>query len=260
MSSTHKDGDGMSDTSNDQRVAIVTGGARGIGAAITTNLARAGVHVAAGYSANREAADELAGKLIAEGASVSVHQGNVGSPEDCQRVAGEVLELKGRIDHLVNNAGITVDKTMRKMTVDDWHAVLRINLSGAFYMSKAVLETMIERGFGRIVNISSLIGQTGGIGQANYAASKSGLFGLSQSLAQEVARKGITVNCVAPGFVDTEMVAAVPEEVLAKLLKGVPVGRLGQASEIARAVAFLVDDDAGYITGSVISVNGGLDM
>jgi len=250
----------MSDQSNDQRVAIVTGGARGIGAAITTTLARSGVHVAAGYSSNRDAADELAGKLIAEGASVSVHQGNVGSPEDCLRVAGEVLELKGRIDHLVNNAGITVDKTMRKMTVDDWHAVLRINLSGAFYMTKAVLETMVERGFGRIVNISSLIGQTGGVGQANYAASKSGLFGMSQSLAQEVARKGITVNCVAPGFIDTEMVAAVPEKVLASLLAGVPVGRLGQASEIARAVAFLVDDDAGYITGSVISVNGGLDM
>jgi acetoacetyl-CoA reductase len=250
----------MSDQSNGQRVAIVTGGARGIGAAITTALARSGVHVAAGYSSNAQAADELAGKLQAEGASVSVHQGNVGEPADCNRVVDEVMKLRGRVDYLINNAGITVDKTMRKMTVEDWHAVLRINLSGAFYMSKAVLEHMLERGFGRIVNISSLIGQTGGIGQANYAASKSGLFGLSQSLAREVARKGITVNCVAPGFIDTEMVAAVPEQVLAKLLKGVPVGRLGQASEIARAVRFLVDDDAGYITGSVISVNGGLDM
>jgi acetoacetyl-CoA reductase len=250
----------MSDQSNGQRVAIVTGGARGIGAAITTALARSGAHVAAGYSSNREAAEELAGMLGAEGASVSVHQGNVGSPEDCLRVAAEVLEQQGRIDYLVNNAGITVDKTMRKMTVEDWHAVLRINLSGAFYMTKAVLDHMLERGFGRIVNISSLIGQTGGIGQANYAASKSGLFGLSQSLAQEVARKGITVNCVAPGFIETEMVAAVPEDLLVKLIEGVPVGRLGQASEIARAVAFLVDDDAGYITGSVISVNGGLDM
>jgi acetoacetyl-CoA reductase len=250
----------MSEQSNGQRVAIVTGGARGIGAAITTALARSGVHVAAGYSSNAKAAEELAGKLNAEGASVSVHQGNVGEPADCSRVVDEVMTLRGRVDYLVNNAGITVDKTMRKMTVEDWHAVLRINLSGAFYMSKAVLEHMLERGFGRIVNISSLIGQTGGIGQANYAASKSGLFGLSQSLAKEVARKGITVNCVAPGFIETEMVAAVPEEVLAKLLKGVPVGRLGQASEIARAVQFLVDDDAGYITGSVISVNGGLDM
>jgi acetoacetyl-CoA reductase len=250
----------MSDQSNGQRVAIVTGGARGIGAAITTALARSGVHVAAGYSRNAQAAEELAGKLGAEGASVSVHQGNVGEPADCNRVVDEVMEQRGRVDYLVNNAGITVDKTMRRMTVEDWHAVLRINLSGAFYMSKAVLEHMIDRGFGRIVNISSLIGQTGGIGQANYAASKSGLFGMTQSLAREVARKGITANCVAPGFIETEMVAAVPEEVLAKLLEGVPVGRLGQASEIARAVQFLVDDDAGYITGSVISVNGGLDM
>jgi acetoacetyl-CoA reductase len=250
----------MSDHSNGQRVAIVTGGARGIGAAITTALARSGVHVAAGYSRNAQAAEELAGKLGAEGASVSVHQGNVGEPADCNRVVDEVMKLRGRVDYLVNNAGITVDKTMRKMTIEDWHAVLRINLSGAFSMSKAVLEHMIDRGFGRIVNISSLIGQTGGIGQANYAASKSGLFGMTQSLAREVARKGITANCVAPGFIETEMVAAVPEQVLAKLLEGVPVGRLGQASEIARAVQFLVDDDAGYITGSVISVNGGLDM
>jgi acetoacetyl-CoA reductase len=244
----------------DQRVAIVTGGARGIGAAITTTLARHGVHVAAGYSSNAKAAEELAGKLTAEGASVSVHQGNVGVPEDCQRVVAEVLEQRGRVDYLVNNAGITVDKTVRKMTVDDWHAVLRINLSGAFYMTKAVLDHMLTNGFGRIVNISSVIGETGSVGQANYASSKAGLIGFSKSLAQEVARKGITVNCVAPGYIETEMVAAVPPEVLEKLLKGVPVGRLGQASEIARTVAFLVDDDAGYITGSVIAVNGGLDM
>jgi acetoacetyl-CoA reductase len=250
----------MSDHSNGQRVAIVTGGARGIGAAITTALARSGVHVAAGYSSNAQAADELAGKLGAGGASVSVHQGNVGEAADCNRVVHEVLEQRGRVDYLINNAGITVDKTMRKMTIEDWHAVLRINLSGAFYMIKAVLDHMLERKFGRIVNISSVIGQTGSVGQVNYAASKSGLFGLSQSLAQEVARKGITVNCVAPGYIETEMLAAVPEEVLAKLLKGIPVGRLGQASEIARTVQFLVDDDAGYITGSVISVNGGLDM
>jgi acetoacetyl-CoA reductase len=250
----------MSDQSRGQRVAIVTGGARGIGAAITTALARSGVHVAAGYSSNAQAAEELSGKLGAEGASVSVHQGNVGEPADCNRVVDEVLEQRGRVDYLVNNAGITVDKTMRRMTVEDWHAVLRINLSGPFYMTKAVLDHMIANEFGRIVNISSVIGQTGSVGQANYAASKSGLFGLSQSLAKEVARKGITVNCVAPGYIETEMVASVPEEVLAKLLKGVPVGRLGQASEIARAVQFLVDDDAGYITGSVISVNGGLDM
>ena len=245
---------------SERRVAIVTGGARGIGAAITTALARSGVHVAAGYSSNSKAAEELAGKLATEGASVSVHQGNVGEPEDCQRVVGEVLETYGRVDYLVNNAGVTVDRTMRKMSVEDWHAVLRVNLSGAFYMTKPVLDHMLERRFGRIVNISSVIGQMGNIGQVNYAASKAGLFGLTQSLARETASKGITVNCVAPGYIETEMVAGVPPEVLDKIVGKVPVGRLGQASEIARAVAFLVDDDAGYITGSVISVNGGMDM
>lgn len=252
----------MTDVMHDseRRVAIVTGGARGIGAAITTTLARSGVHVAAGYSSNSKTAEELAGKLAAEGASVSVHQGNVGVPEDCQRVVGEVLETYGRIDYLVNNAGVTVDKTMRKMSVEDWHAVLRVNLSGAFYMTKPVLDHMLERKFGRIVNISSVIGQMGNIGQVNYAASKAGLFGLTQSLARETASKGITVNCVAPGYIETEMVAAIAPEAFDKIVAKVPVGRLGQASEIARAVAFLVDDDAGYITGSVISVNGGMDM
>jgi acetoacetyl-CoA reductase len=244
----------------ENRVAIVTGGARGIGAAITDMLARDGVHVAIGYSANRTAAQDLERKLGAEGLSVSVHQGNVGQPEDCRRVAEEVLADHGRVDYLVNNAGVTVDKTVRKMTVDDWHAVLRINLSGAFYMTKAVLDHMIERHSGRIVNISSMVGQTGNVGQANYAASKAGLFGFTKSLALEVARKGITVNCVAPGYTDTEMVAAIPKDVLDKAVAAIPVGRLGHAREVARAVQFLVDDDAGYITGSVISVNGGLEM
>lgn len=244
----------------EERVAIVTGGARGIGAAISKALAVDGVHVAMGYSANRAAAADLAGKLGAEGCSVSVHQGNVGQPEDCRRVAEEVLAAHGRIDYLINNAGVTVDKTVRKMTVDDWHAVLRINLSGAFYMTKAVLDHMLGNGFGRIVNISSMVGQTGNIGQANYAASKAGLFGFTKSLALEVARKGITVNCVAPGYTDTEMVAAVPKDVLDKVVATIPVGRLGESREIARAVRFLLDDDAGYITGSVISVNGGLEM
>jgi acetoacetyl-CoA reductase len=248
------------DTHPEPRTAIVTGGARGIGAAITTALAKQGVHVAAGYSSNSKAAEELAGKLQAEGGSVSIHQGNVGEPDDCQRVVSEVLKQRGRVDFLVNNAGITVDKTVRKMTVEDWHAVMRVNLSGAFYMTKAVLDYMTGNNFGRIVNISSVIGESGAIGQANYAASKSGLFGFSKSLAQEVARKGVTVNCVAPGYIETEMVAAIPEKVLEKLIGKVPIGRLGQASEIARAVQFLVDDEAGYITGSIISVNGGLDM
>jgi acetoacetyl-CoA reductase len=245
---------------SDKRVAVITGGARGIGAAITEALARDGVHVAAGYSSNRAPAEELEKKLTAEGLSVSIHQGNVGEPADCQRVVDEVLATHGQIDYLVNNAGVTVDKTVRKMTVEDWHAVLRINLSGAFYMTKAVLEHMLQRGFGRVVNISSVIGQTGNIGQANYSASKAGLFGFSQSLALETARKGITVNCVAPGFIETDMFAAIPKEVVDKILTTIPVGRLGQAHEVARAVQFLLDDAAGYITGSVLNVNGGLDM
>src|SRR6202011_5992640 len=150
----------------------------------------------------------------------------------------------GRVDYLVNNAGVTVDKTVRKMTVDDWHAVLRVNLSGAFYMTKAVLDHMLGRGSGRVVNISSAIGETGNIGQANYAASKSGLFGFTKSLALETARKGITVNCVAPGFTDTEMVAAVPKEALEIVIEKIPMRRLGQASEIARMVRFLCEDES----------------
>jgi acetoacetyl-CoA reductase len=242
------------------RVALVTGGTRGIGAAISLSLAGAGAAVAAGFSSNRATADEFRQTLLRGGTGASVHQGNVGDPEDCLRVVREVVEQHGGLDILVNNAGVTLDRPVLTMTVDDWHKVLRINLSGAFYMSKAVLEHMLERGSGRIVNISSVIGQTGNVGQVNYAASKSGLFGMSQSLAREVARKGITVNCVAPGYVETEMVAAVPENVLDKIIAGIPVGRLGQAHEIARAVQFLVDDEAGYITGSVVSVNGGMDM
>jgi acetoacetyl-CoA reductase len=242
------------------KVAIVTGGARGIGAAITTALAESGAHVAAGYSRDEEAAKKIRNDLTERGYSVSIHQGNVGEPDDCNRVVKDVLAAHGRVDFLVNNAGVTVDKTVRKMTVDEWHAVLRINLSGAFYMVKAVLDHMLERGSGRIVCISSVIGETGSIGQANYAASKSGLVGLTKSLALETARKGITVNCVAPGFIETEMVAAMPQEVLDKVIEKIPMRRLGQASEIARMVRFLCEDESSYITGAVLAVNGGLEM
>jgi acetoacetyl-CoA reductase len=244
----------------EHRVALVTGGARGIGEAITSTLAASGIHVAAGYSRDKEAAERLRDKLVSNGLSVSIHQGNVGEPADCERVVNEVLEQQGHVDYLVNNAGITVDRTVRKMTVEDWHAVLRVNLSGAFYMTKALLEHMLSRGAGRVVNISSVIGETGSIGQANYAASKSGLFGFTKSLALECARKGITVNCVAPGFIDTEMVAAVPPDVLAAIVGKVPMQRLGQPDEVAHAVQFLLDDRAAYITGAVLTVNGGLEM
>jgi len=242
------------------RVAIVTGGCRGIGAAITSVLARDGIHVAAGYHGHQAVAESVQEQLTSEGCSVSIHQVNVGVPEDCVRVGSEVLTSFGRVDYLVNNAGVTVDKTVRKMTVDDWHNVLRVNLSGTFYMTKAVLDHMVESGFGRIVNISSVIGQMGNFGQANYAASKSGLFGFTKSLALEMARKNITVNCIAPGFISTEMLAAVPEAALKAVIDRIPVGRLGRPDEIARAVRFLIDDESGYVTGSVLAVNGGLEM
>ncbi len=244
----------------DGHVGLITGGTRGIGAAITTMLAKNGARVAAGYSKGKEAADDLVRTLAADGGQVSVHQGRVDKPEDCQRVVAEVLARFGRIDFLVNNAGITVDKTVRKMTVDDWRNVLDVNLFGAFCMTKAVLEHMIERGSGRIVNISSVIGETGNVGQANYAASKAGLFGLTKSLALEMARRGITVNVVAPGFIGTEMVAKMPQNVLDAVVEKIPQRRLGRPDEVARVVQFLLEDESSYITGAVYTINGGLDM
>ncbi|HEX3368541.1 MAG TPA: beta-ketoacyl-ACP reductase [Candidatus Cybelea sp.] len=242
------------------RVALVTGGTRGIGAAITEMLATSGAAVAAGYNRGGESAKKFQGQMHDKGAKVSVHQGRVDSADDVSRVIKEVMDEHGRIDYLVNNAGITVDKTVRKMSVDDWRQVLDVNLSGAFQMTKGVLEHMIERGSGRIVNISSVIGETGNIGQANYAASKAGLFGFSKSLALEMAQRGITVNCVAPGFIGTEMVAAIPEAALAKVVEKIPQRRLGRPEEVARVVRFLLEDDSSYITGAVYSINGGLDM
>jgi NAD(P)-dependent dehydrogenase (short-subunit alcohol dehydrogenase family) len=198
--------------------------------------------------------------MKAKGAKVSVHQGRVDDADDCNRVVKEVMDEFGRIDYLVNNAGITIDKTVRKMTVDDWRQVLNVNLSGAFQMTKAVLEHMIDRGSGRIVMISSVIGETGNVGQANYAASKAGLFGFTKSLALEMAQRGITVNSVAPGFIATEMVEAIPQPALDKVIAKIPQRRLGKPEEVARVVRFLLEDEASYITGAVYSVNGGLDM
>ena len=242
------------------RVALVTGGTRGIGAAITESLAASGASVAAGYNRGKESAEKFAHQMEEKGAKVSVHTGRVDDVDDCNRVVKEVMDRFGRIDFLVNNAGITLDKTVRKMTNDDWHQVLDVNLSGAFHMTKAVLEHMIERGSGRIVNISSVIGQMGNVGQANYAASKAGLFGFTKSLALEMAQRGITVNCVAPGFIATEMVSAIPEAALAKVVERIPQRRLGRPDEVARVVRFLLEDDSSYITGAVFDVNGGLDM
>jgi NAD(P)-dependent dehydrogenase (short-subunit alcohol dehydrogenase family) len=201
-----------------------------------------------------------------------VHQGNIGSADDCRRTVAEVIDQHGRLDVLVNNAGITIDKTVLKMSDEDWYKVIAVNLSGAFFMSQAVLPHMIERGSGRIINISSIIGETGNIGQANYAASKSGLFGLTKTLAREAAHQlgksgkltddgvGVTINTVAPGFVATEMLENIPEKVLDKIKAQIPLGRLARPDEIARVVHFLAADQSAYITGAVWGVNGGQDM
>jgi NAD(P)-dependent dehydrogenase (short-subunit alcohol dehydrogenase family) len=253
-------------------VALVTGGTRGIGAAIGKKLASQGAVVAAGYGRDRETAEAYRHELEGLGVHGSVHQGNVASCDDCRRTIGEVLEQHGRLDILVNNAGITVDKTIFKMSDEDWYKVLAVNLSGAFFMSKAALEHMLERGTGRIVNISSIIGQIGNIGQVNYAASKSGMFGLTKSLAREAAFHlarsgkrdpygiGLTVNAVAPGFIETEMLGTIPEKVLDRIRAQIPLGRLGRADEVARVVHFLSADASSYITGQIWGVNGGQEM
>jgi NAD(P)-dependent dehydrogenase (short-subunit alcohol dehydrogenase family) len=255
------------------RVALVTGGTRGIGAAISQRLASRGAIVAAGFSSNTERAEAFRESLNGSLGNVSLHQGNVGDPEDCERVVSEVIEQHGRLDILVNNAGVAVDRPIAKMSVDDWHKVLRVNLSGAFYMVRPVLNHMLERGSGRVINISSVIGERGNIGQANYAASKSGLFGFTKSLALEAAfalarsgkldepgAVGLTVNAVTPGLIETDMTAGMPEKMVEGLKQMIPMRRMGSPDEVARVVAFLADDGSAYITGQVWAVNGGYDM
>ena len=195
-----------------------------------------------------------------KGLSVSLHQANVGNPGDCQRVVHEVLHQYGRIDYLVNNAGAVHDRTALKMSALDWEQVIRVNLSGPFYMSQAVLPHFLERGFGRIVMISSYVGQSGRIGQANYAAAKAGQFGLTKVLALETATKGITVNCVVPGGIETDMVAALPEEILKAAIDLIPMHALGKPDDVAEAVRYLVSDEAHYLTGTLLTVAGGLLM
>ena len=237
------------------RVAIVTGGTRGIGAAVSVALRDAGYVVAAGYGGD----DETARRFTAE-TGVRAWKWDVGDFEQCEDAVSEIGSALGPVDILVNNAGITRDATMHKMTCRDWTDVIQTNLSSCFNMSSAVLNGMRSRSFGRIVNIGSVNGQAGQYGQVNYAAAKSGIHGFTKALAQESAGKGITVNAIAPGYIDTDMVAAVPAAVMEKIVARIPVGRLGKASEIARGVLFLVSDDAGFITGSTLSINGGQHM
>jgi len=237
------------------RVAVVTGGTRGIGAAISITLRDAGYKVAAGYGG-----DSAKAQAFTEETAIPAWKWDVGDYEACKKAAKEIEETLGPIDVLVNNAGITRDATMHKMSHDQWIEVIRTNLSSCFNMSNAVFDGMRERGFGRIVNIGSVNGQMGQYGQVNYAAAKSGIHGFTKALAQEGAGRGITVNAIAPGYIDTDMVRAVPPNVLEKIIARIPVGRLGQAEEIARGVAFLVADNAGFITGSTLSINGGQHM
>ena len=243
------------------RVGIVTGGSRGIGGAITANLANDGATVAViGLEADRDRTDRLRASLNGSAHNVAFYEGNVGEYERCRLAVEAILEHHGRIDFLVNNAGITADHTIRKMTVEEWNAVLQVNLSGPFFMIKAVIDRMIEQGYGRIVNISSVVGLSGNVGQSNYAAAKAGLIGLTKTVALEVAQKGITVNAVAPGFINTEMVAAMPQAAIEGATERTAVKRLGDPAEIARMVRFLIDEHSGFITGSVFSVNGGMYM
>jgi acetoacetyl-CoA reductase len=237
------------------RVAVVTGGTRGIGRAISEGLKKAGYKVAAAYGGNDEVAERFSKET-----GIPVYKFDVADFAACQAGTKRIANDLGPIEVLVNNAGITRDGTLQKMTFEQWNAVIQTNLGSCFNMCRCVIDTMRERGFGRIVNIGSINGQAGQYGQVNYAAAKSGIHGFTKALAQEGASKGITVNAIAPGYIDTEMVRAVPPNVLEKIVARIPVGRLGRADEIARGVLFLIGDDAGFITGSTISINGGQHM
>jgi acetoacetyl-CoA reductase len=237
------------------RVAVVTGGTRGIGEAISLGLKEAGYKVAAVYAGNDEKAREFS-----ERTGIAVFKWDVSNFEACKEGLGKVAAELGPVEIVVNNAGITRDGVLHRMTFEQWNDVIQTNLTSCFNMSRNVIDGMRERGFGRIVNIGSVNGQAGQYGQVNYAAAKSGIHGFTKALAQEGAAKGITVNAIAPGYIDTDMVRAVPAPVLEKIIAKVPVGRLGKASEIARGVLFLVADEGGFITGSTLSINGGQHM
>jgi acetoacetyl-CoA reductase len=237
------------------RVAFVTGGTRGIGRAIVQRLKADGLKVAAGYSGNTAAAATCSREL-----DVMVVKGNVGLFEDCQRAISQVEAQLGPVDVLVNNAGITRDTVFHRMSPEQWGEVVRVNMDSLFNMTRQVIEGMRERGWGRIVNISSMNGQKGQIGQSNYSAAKAGMLGFTKALALENAKKGVTVNAIAPGYIDTEMVQAVPEKMLQAIIDQIPVGRLGRGEEIADVVSFLAGERAGYVTRATLTINGGQFM
>jgi len=237
------------------RVAVVTGGTRGIGAAIALAFQDQGMKVAAAYGGN-----DAAAAAFRDETGITVFKWDVGDARACAEGLQQVAEELGPVDVLVNNAGIARDGFLQKMTAEMWDDVINVDLSGLYYMTRPVIDGMRERGFGRIINIASINGQKGQLGQTNYSAAKAGVIGFTKALALETARKGITVNAIAPGYIDTEMLAKVPERVLETIVAGIPVGRLGSADEIARCAAFLAADDAGFITGSTLTINGGQYM
>ena len=240
-----------------EAVVVVTGASRGLGAAIAEELGRGGAHVVVNYSRSKEPADELVGRIEEGGSRAIAVQADVSNPEEAQALIDKTIEEFNRIDVLVNNAGINIDRTLKKLSVEDWNTVIQVDLNSAFYTVHAALEHMMEQGGGKIINMSSFVGEAGNIGQANYSAAKAGLLGFTKTAAKELARSGITVNAICPGFIETDMVASIPEEAKAKLLKTVPLGRFGKPEEIARAVRYLVED-GDYITGQALDINGGV--
>lgn len=243
-----------------KQTAIVTGGSRGIGRAVAVRLAKDGMNLVINYRGNSEAAEETERLCRELGAEVLLVQGDVSRAEDCEKLAAQAKEAFGRVDVLVNNAGITRDGLLARMTEEDFRAVLDVNLVGPWNMMKAVNRIMMKQRYGRIVNLSSVTGLMGNMGQTNYAAAKAGILGMTKSYAREVANRGITVNAVAPGFIDTDMTEAMPEGAKDKIITGIPMGRTGKPEDVAEAVAFLASEQAGYITGEVLRVDGGMAM